>query len=113
MYYKNKDFLNFLYHAQGFTMREIAKMCDCSRQTIWKWMRRLGVQTRTVEESQRLERTRIKMREAHKGKYHTEETRKKMRKAFKNRKAYLHKEASEMRKETEKIKEGHFECSGC
>lgn len=80
-YYKNKDFLNFLYHGQGFTLREIAKMCDCSRQTIWKWMRRLGVQTRTVAESQRLERTRIKMSESHKGKYHTEEAKEKIREA--------------------------------
>jgi len=48
------------------------------------------------------------MREAHKGKRHTEETRKKMRRAHGKRRAYLHKKASGMRKETEKIEEGAF-----
>lgn len=44
--YRDEAVLRELYHEEGLTQYEIAERLDCSRSTVWKWMKRTGVATR-------------------------------------------------------------------
>ena len=81
--YKDKDFLQFLYHTEEYSLRDIAKISGYSQQSILKWFRELEIPTRTSAESKRTERFRAKRRAIEKGKRHTRESRKKVGEAVK------------------------------
>lgn len=49
--YKDKDWLYQMYWVENLTMAKIAELCDVGSQTIFRWLWRFKIKTRTVSES--------------------------------------------------------------
>jgi len=49
--HRDEDILRKLYHEDGLSLREVATILDTTGGTVYKWMQRLGVKTRTKKEA--------------------------------------------------------------
>lgn len=82
----DKDWLYQKYWGEKLTLKEIGKLCNCSLQAIWYYMKRNGIKTRTMSEvaTGRIlsTETRDKIRKARTGIPRSKETIEKMRKAI-------------------------------
>jgi len=51
--YKNKHWLNQRYIIDGYSIRDVAKFCGVSYDTIWYWTNKFSIKKRTLSESQK------------------------------------------------------------
>lgn len=92
--YKNKNWLYQKHWLERYNTYEMARLADCTKTTISRWMNKLGIPTRTSSEARvnfyekggkhpmlgkpRTKKTREKIRRARLGKHHTKKSRRKM-----------------------------------
>lgn len=65
--YKDPKFLNYWYWDREYSTYDIANMCGASSSTIWDWMKRLCVPTRSCPGGLRTERTGRKISDSERG----------------------------------------------
>lgn len=49
--YRNKDWLYQKYWEEGLSVGKIARLCDCEKSTIWRWMKHFNIERRDVKEA--------------------------------------------------------------
>lgn len=49
--YKNKEWLTNQYHIEKLSFSQIGKICNISQGTIYYWMKKLGIFSRTISEA--------------------------------------------------------------
>ncbi|MBC8526012.1 MAG: hypothetical protein H8D22_03935 [Candidatus Cloacimonetes bacterium] len=54
--YKDKDWLKQKYLIEKLNIYQTGKLCNCSYMTIWRWLKKLNIQTRSVSEAKHLQR---------------------------------------------------------
>lgn len=54
VFYKNKDWLYNQYINNKKSTFEIAEICGCSEVTIWRWLKRFNIKTRSLSEAAKI-----------------------------------------------------------
>lgn len=49
--YCNKKWLRQKYSVEKLSVKKISKLCNCSGKTIWNWLRKLNIVTRSINEA--------------------------------------------------------------
>ncbi|MFX0135867.1 MAG: helix-turn-helix domain-containing protein [Candidatus Hodarchaeota archaeon] len=52
--YRNKDWLYQKYWEEGLSVGKIARLCNCEKSTIRRWMKHFNIEQRDVKEAQLL-----------------------------------------------------------
>jgi len=113
--YRNRTWLVQKYCDEELSSLEIAKICNCGNRTIFRWLEKFGIETRTISEACKgrvpwnkgkkwPEKVKDKFRKAHVGKILTEEHKENIGKAL------LGKTFTEEHKR--KMSENHADMSG-
>lgn len=94
--YQNKNWLENQYLVLEKSTHQIAKECNVVQSTIYTWLKKFKIKTRTMSEANKIAmnrpETKRKMSEAQKGSHHSEETKRKISENHKGMKGKHHSE---------------------